>query len=116
MPNWGRYFKKVSDKLTFQSFFKLAIKICEYHHEKWDSTGYPHALKGDNIPISARIMAVADVYGALSSKRPYKQPLSHEKSVEIIKADTDKHFDRTVVKIFLHHQQEFKNISEELMD
>ena len=71
-----------------------AEKFITYsHHEKWDATGYPEGLKGDDIPISARLMAVADVYDALISKRVYKPAFSHEKAVDIIKGDSGTHFD-----------------------
>lgn len=78
-------------------FVKLGIEITHYHHEKWDGTGYPEGLKADEIPLSARIMAIADVYDALISKRPYKPPFTHEKAMEIIKNDAGKHFDPALV-------------------
>ena len=63
---------------------KIALRIAYSHHEKWDGSGYPNGLKGDNIPLEARMMALADVYDALISKRVYKEPISFEDSEQII--------------------------------
>lgn len=89
----------------FKSFFTTAKQITKHHHEKWDGSGYPEGLSGEDIPISARIMALADVYDALRSKRPYKEAFSHEISMEIIKADVGKHFDPMVVEAFLKQEE-----------
>lgn len=76
------------------------IPIVKYHHEKWDGTGYPEGLKGEEIPLSARIMAVADVYDALTSSRSYRSAWSHEKAYEVICKDVGTHFDAQVVEAF----------------
>jgi len=70
--------------LGTNSFLRTAREISEFHHEAWDGSGYPHGLKGEKIPLSARLMAVADVYDALVSKRPYKEPFTHEEAMDII--------------------------------
>ncbi|MDY0313339.1 MAG: HD domain-containing phosphohydrolase, partial [Desulfobacterales bacterium] len=70
------------------------------HHEKWDGSGYPRGLKGDQIPLVGRIVAIADVFDALMSKRPYKEAFSLEKSYEIIRAGRGGHFDPAVVDAF----------------
>ncbi len=106
--------KSADAKLTFQSFLKIAIQIALHHHEKWDGTGYPHKLKGEEIPLSARIMAIADVYDALRSDRCYKKAFSHEKSVEIIKQGSGSHFDPGIVDAFIALKDEFKKISTSL--
>jgi len=80
---------------------KVARKIALYHHEKWDGTGYPHQLVGEEIPLEARIVAVADVFDALTSKRPYKEAWPLEKALEEIKALSGSHFDPTLVNQFL---------------
>ena len=98
-------------ELEFNSFLKIGIQIARYHHENWDGTGYPDKLKGDEIPLSARIMALVDVYDALRSKRPYKEPFSHEKAVEIIKEDSGRKFDPNIVDVFLELEKEFRLIS-----
>lgn len=92
-------------------FMQLAIQIAFYHHERWDGQGYPHGLAGDKIPLAARIVAVADVYDALTSKRPYKKPLSHVESKGIILAGSGSQFDPEVVAAFLRHEDEFEAIS-----
>lgn len=81
-----------------RSVFKVGIQIAESHHEKWDGSGYPHGLKGTAIPLSARIVAVADVFDALTSKRPYKDAFSVETALGIIHKDAGSHFDPEVVE------------------
>jgi putative two-component system response regulator len=63
----------------------MAMDIILYHHERWDGKGYPTGLSGEEIPLAARIVTIADVYDALTSKRPYKEAFSHEESIEIMK-------------------------------
>ncbi len=78
-------------------FLNCAMDIALYHHEKWDGSGYPKGLKGLDIPLPARLMAVADVYDALRSERPYKEAFSHEKSMDIINQSRGSHFDPEIV-------------------
>jgi putative two-component system response regulator len=98
------------------NFLVFAKEIAYYHQEKWDGSGYPEGLVGDHIPISARLMAVADVYDALISRRVYKPPFSHEKSVAIIQEGRGKHFDPDMVDAFMDIADEFYIISEEFAD
>ncbi len=79
---------------------QVAEVIARSHHEKWDGSGYPQGLSGENIPLEGRIVAIADVFDALTSVRPYKQPFSFDKSVEIIKKDAGTHFDPHLVHLF----------------
>jgi PAS domain S-box-containing protein len=79
----------------------MAAEIALYHHERWDGTGYPYGLKETEIPLSARITAVADVYDALRSRRPYKGPMEHRRVVDYITANSGVHFDPSVVRAFL---------------
>lgn len=79
------------------SFLRFAREIAHCHHEKWDGSGYPQGLAGDDIPISARLMAAADVYDALMSRRTYKEAYSHERAMEMIQAERGRHFDPDVV-------------------
>lgn len=79
------------------SFLRVAREIIIGHHERWDGNGYPDGVGGDQIPLSARVMAIVDVYDALISRRPYKEPFSHEQSVAIIKAGAGTHFDPVLV-------------------
>lgn len=92
------------------SFLAMGRDIAYYHHERWDGSGYPFGVEGENIPLSARITALADVYDALSSRRPYKEPFSHEKSREIIIEGRGSHFDPSVVDAFLAGEQRFMAI------
>jgi putative two-component system response regulator len=80
-----------------------------FHHEKWDGSGYPLGLNGQDIPLQGRLMAVADVYDALLSQRPYKSSLSHEKAVSIIKEGKGTHFDPVLVDVFISAAEEFKH-------
>jgi putative two-component system response regulator len=93
-----------------EEFLYNAKLFAEYHHERWDGTGYPHKLKGVDIPLHGRIMAVVDVYDALVSKRPYKEAYTHETAVNIISADSGKHFDPKIVEVFLKIQDQFVKI------
>ena len=97
-------------------FLKYAKEIAYSHQEKWDGSGYPEGLSGDDIPISARLMAVADVYDALISRRVYKAAMSHEKAVAIIKEGKGSHFDPDMVDAFLELEQEFKKIAATYLD
>ncbi|CUB03360.1 response regulator [Marinomonas fungiae] len=98
------------------SFLRYAREIAECHHEKWDGSGYPQGLKGEEIPISGRIMALADVYEALISERVYKPSFSHDKAKEIILEGKGKHFDPKVVDAFLQTESQFKTIAAEFKD
>lgn len=93
-------------------YLKLVETVVLYHHERWDGKGYPEGLKGEEIPLSARIVALADNYDALVSERSYRKALTHEEAVEIIKQDKDK-FDPRIFKLFLENNLEFKRIKEE---
>jgi HD-GYP domain-containing protein (c-di-GMP phosphodiesterase class II) len=84
------------------AYLRPALDIPYSHHEKWDGTGYPRALKGDAIPLSARIFAVADVWDALRSDRPYRPAWSEAKVREHVHALSGTHFDPRVVNAFLH--------------
>ncbi|HIJ83630.1 MAG: Response regulator [Magnetococcales bacterium] len=93
------------------NFLLFAKEIAFSHHEKWDGSGYPEGLKGDAIPVSARLMAVADVYDALVSRRVYKPPFSHERAVDIIRESRGSHFDPDVVDAFLEISTAFQEIA-----
>lgn len=101
----------IEERLGSDGFLSLAKEICAYHHEKWDGSGYPYRLAGSKIPISARIVAVADVYDALRSRRPYKEPMTHEAAREIILQGSGKHFDPEIVEAFLECELNFERIS-----
>ena len=98
------------------SFLKCAREIAHFHHERWDGKGYPVGLQGTQIPLPARLMAVADVYDALISPRVYKRAMSHHRAVELILADSGQHFDPVVVRALVQRADEFKRISERFRD
>ncbi len=98
-------------KLGQDSFLDYARQIAYTHQEKWDGSGYPQGLKGEEIPAAGRLMALADVYDALISKRVYKPPFPHEKAVEIIVEGKGKHFDPDIVDAFLDLEDTFRNIA-----
>lgn len=112
-PVIGGYALAKAEKVLGEAaFLKYAREIVEYHHEKWDGAGYPYSLKGDAIPFAARVMAIADVYDALISERPYKKAFPHEEAVEIIASESGKHFDPELVRVFAECAEEFRAISE----
>jgi len=96
------------------SFLAMARDIAHSHHEKWDGTGYPQGLSGEDIPLSGRIAAIADVYDALTSMRPYKEPFSHDKSVKIILDGSGTQFDPYLTEIFGRHADRFRQIAEQI--
>jgi len=90
-----------------QSMFKMGIEIVEGHHEKWDGTGYPYKRSGTDIPLSARIVAVADVFDALTSKRSYKEAFSFEDSINYIIDGSGRHFDPKIIDSLKRNVDEF---------
>jgi putative two-component system response regulator len=104
--------EKIIDSIIEESgdevFLHYAKLFAGYHHEKWDGTGYPRGLKGEDIPLQGRIMAIADVYDALVSKRPYKKAFKHEEAVGIIKNGRGTQFDPLIIDIFLEIEKLFK--------
>ena len=96
----------IIDKTKDDVFLQHAKRFAGYHHEKWDGTGYPRGLAGEEIPLEGRLMAVVDVYDALVSARPYKKPFSHEKAAEIIISGRGVHFDPKIVDAFSNVERE----------
>lgn len=92
-----------------KSFLVLAAALAENHHEKWDGTGYPNGKKGFEIPLSARILAVADVYDALRKERTYKDSLSHDQAMKIIVEGKGKHFDPVIIDIFIENNEQLND-------
>jgi len=97
-------------------FIHTGIEIAESHHEKWDGSGYPYGLSGERIPLVARILALGDVYDALTSRRCYKDAFSHEKSRNIIEEGFGSHFDPDVVLAFFEAEDDFKRVRQEYRD
>lgn len=97
-------------------FLEVAMEIAHYHHEKWDGSGYPDGLVGDAIPLSARLMALADVFDALINRRCYKAPMTMEQATEIILESKGKHFDPVVVDAFVIRRNDFIEIAHRYAD
>jgi len=107
--DYGReIIEKIESLTTKNDFLKYAKIFAASHHEKWDGTGYPSGLKGKDIPLLGRIMAIADVYDALTSVRPYKKAFTHEEAVKIITDSSGTHFDPDVVTVFLNTTEKFR--------
>ena len=109
----GDAIQAIESKIEGRSFLHLGKEIAYNHHEKWDGSGYPRGLRGEGIPLSARIVALADVYDALTTKRFYKEAFSHEKSKQIILGLKGSHFDPEVVDVFLLLEEEFNRVRED---
>lgn len=104
------------EELGSTSFLRLAREVAYCHHECWDGSGYPEGLKGDEIPLSGQLMAIADIYDALISRRVYKEPFSHEKAVTIILEGRGTRFDPEIIDAFISLQGEFVNIANQFTD
>ena len=103
----GDMIQNIFSNLEDPSFLETAREIAVSHHEKWDGSGYPAGLKGEEIPISARIMAVADVFDALVSKRTYKDPMSPESAFDILEEETGTHFDPDIMSVVFDIRDDF---------
>jgi putative two-component system response regulator len=103
----GTVIDKIKESTSEQAFLEYAKIFALTHHEKWDGSGYPRGLRGEEIPLLGRIMAIADVYDALRSDRPYKGAYSHEEAVQIISAGSGTHFDPALVDLFLRVADKF---------
>ena len=110
----GDIIRTIEGRIGTPSYLRLGREIAYSHHEKWDGSGYPEGLKGENIPLSARIVAVADVYDALTSKRPYKPAFDHDEAVAIIREGRGSHFDPDLVDVFLKLGHRFDTVRRDL--
>ncbi len=108
--------EKCIDRSDSNDFLAIAKEIAYSHQEKWDGSGYPEGLSGDDIPVAARLMAIADVYDALISKRVYKEAFPHEEAVHIIRQGKGIHFDPDLADIFLTAADEFNRIALQFSD
>ena len=93
--------EKVLKEVDDKEFVAVAVNVAHYHHEKYNGKGYPDGLKGQNIPLEARIMALADVFDALASERAYKKPMPYDQCFKLIEEEAGTHFDPKLVDIFL---------------
>ncbi len=108
-------FSRIYERTRYAPF-GFAIDIIRYHHEKWDGSGYPEGLAGENIPLCGRIVALADVYDAISSKRVYKPAFPREQCWDIINSGKGSHFDPRLVDIFNRNENYFWSVVEDLRD
>ncbi len=106
----GHALSVIDDDVGHKSFLTIGKEVASFHHEKWNGKGYPEGLKGRDIPLSARIVALADVYDALISERPYKHAFSHADAVKMIVEERGEHFDPDIVDAFIGCCDEFKKI------
>jgi len=104
----ARMINKMIEQTGEVEFLNNAKLFAEFHHERWDGTGYPHGLMGTSIPLQGCVMAIVDVYDALLSKRPYKEAFAVEDAVQIIATSAGKHFDPGIVEVFLEVQDQLK--------
>ena len=109
----GKIIDRVEESVGDIEYLRIAKEMAEYHHERMDGKGYPHGISGDEIPLCARILAVADVFDALASKRCYKEPMPLDKAFAIIEEETGPHFDVDVAKAFLDSRAEIEKIIQE---
>lgn len=112
----GDTLKASAQAYSEASFLWMAYEIAIHHHERWDGTGYPNGLKGEQIPLAARVVSIADVYDALRSKRVYKPSFSHEKSMGIILEGRGSQFDPDIVDAFIKVEAQIREISEKYVD
>ena len=114
---YGRDAIRVAEqKIGTNSFLRFAGEIAYSHHERWDGAGYPEGLRGEEIPVSGRLMALVDVYDALISKRVYKPPFPHHKAIAIIREERGTHFDPEIADAFLELAERFRTIAIEHID
>ena len=113
----GEIVDSISEALPDDDMYlKYCKEICKFHHEQWDGNGYPTGLKGEEIPLSARILSIVDVYDALVNPRCYKPPFSHEDALKIITDSSGRQFDPDLVEILLEVSDKFWELEETLQD
>ncbi|MFC1836542.1 HD domain-containing phosphohydrolase [Thermodesulfobacteriota bacterium] len=106
----GKALEEAVNKLGEKTLLSVGMEIAYYHHERWDGTGYPFALKGRGIPLSARIVAIVDVYDAVTTERRYKRAYSHDEAVAVIVEQKAKQFDPELVEAFMEVERKFREI------
>lgn len=108
--------RRIEEKLGTANFLEMAHEIALYHHERWDGLGYPFGRRGEAIPLSARIVSIADVYDALVSERIYKPAFPHEQCVAMIREGAGTQFDPELVNVFLNIERRFADVSDRIRE
>ncbi len=116
VPIGGRTLREVEQQCPGNEFIRAGIEIVESHHECWNGTGYPRGLTGEDIPLMGRIVTLADVHDAITSKRVYKEPIPHEACFEMIIQGKERHVDPDIANAFIATESEFKSIKEHFAD
>ena len=113
-PEGAKIVKQILEGTDNVEFMNIAVNVAHYHHERWDGSGYPEGLQGEEIPFEARIMAIADVYDALVSKRVYKESMSFEEANKIIMEGMGKHFDKSLEPYYIKARPNLENYYREI--
>jgi putative two-component system response regulator len=108
--------RQVEQQYPGNHIIRIGIEVAESHHEKWDGSGYPYGLSGDSIPLPGRVLALADVYDAMTSRRVYKEAVTHEESVASIRGERGLYFDPDLVDCFVDVQEDFRTIRTRFTD
>ena len=108
----GNVVRKILSGITDEEYLSFASDIATYHHEWWNGSGYPKGLKEEEIPLCARIMAIADVFDALVSKRCYKEPIPFDDAIELMKKESGTHFDPRLLEVFIRNKEKFREYCE----
>ena len=112
----GKVVRQILANISDEEYLEFASDIATYHHEKWNGQGYPKGLKGEEIPLSARIMAIADVFDALVSKRCYKEQMPIKEEFEEMERSSGSHFDPKLIEVFLKNKDKFAKINSTIVD
>jgi putative two-component system response regulator len=113
-PIGGKLLRQMYERMPTQRYLQYGIMIAEGHHEKFNGSGYPSGIVGEDIPLCARLMAVADVYDALIDSRCYRSGLEHEAACDIIVNGRGSHFDPVLIDIFVDIQDQFRAVAQSL--
>ena len=112
----GKVVRQVLSDITDEEYVSFASDIATYHHERWDGSGYPFGLKGEDIPLCGRVMSIADSFDALVSKRCYKDPIPVDGALEIMKSESGTHYDPKLLEVFLKHKEKYIEINSKIIE
>ncbi len=112
----GKVVRQVLADITDEEYLAFASDIATYHHERWDGSGYPFGIKGEDIPLCARFMTIADSFDALVSKRCYKDPIPVDEALELMKSESGTHFDPKLLEVFLKYKEKYIEINEKIVE